>query len=108
MAWNKRRIVVKSERKFDVKDFRSEKPGATPGVVHRAPTKVELREAEYEIELDINFDKIFEVMGRKAALSSSGRCRDGFVTVRAKKKAELSAKTCPIDIPAWWTEVKPA
>lgn len=105
MAWNKRVMVVKSERKTELKSFESAKLGATPGVVHRAPTKLEVVEAEYDVELDINFEKVFEVMGRRAALSKSGRCVDGFVTVKARKKRELGRRVEPIQIPAWWKEV---
>ena len=81
------------------------KLGATPGVVHNAPTKLEVVEAEYDVELEIDFEKVFEVMGRRAALSKSGRCVDGFVKVKAKKRRELERRVEPIQIPAWWKEV---
>lgn len=102
MVWNKRTIVVKKETLLDFKTF--EQTGEYKARQERA-TKVERLEAEYEIELDIDFDAIFSIMGEKAAKSRGGRAVDGFVTVKAKKKRELSRVIEPRPIPAHLVEV---
>lgn len=104
MAWNKRVMQFTRERKLDPKTFEHKQ-----GVYARQqrPTRLEKTTADFDIELDIDFEAIFRVMGQKAAMSKSGRCIDGFVTVKARKKREVSRTIEPIPIPDYLKEVTP-
>lgn len=102
MAWNKRVMQFTKERRLELKTFKQK--GPYPATSERA-TKLEKVVADFDVELDIDFEALFTVMGEKAALNRSGRCTDGFVTVRAKKKREISRTLEPIPVPPHYEEV---
>lgn len=99
----KRLMTITKERGLEKKTFRQK--GPSQATMDRA-TVLEKTTSEFEIELLIDYEAIFKFMGTRAALSKSGKCRDGYVTVKAKKKRELAKTTEPIPIPPHLEEVQ--
>ena len=94
-------LQVDDERRLNRIEIRNDARRATMG--HWLNTKRE--SAEYTITVIIELDKLFRVMGRKAALSKSGRCVDGYVTVKAKKAHVISEQLQDNPIPEGWVRI---
>ncbi len=50
------------------------------------PTEVGKQAFDVTVEVSVDWDEIVRVLGAKAFQNATGRCRDGFVTVKVLEK----------------------